>query len=123
VAAALADFVAGFRANERPLIGPMFDASFMDSKQAAETLLLNGESGEEIQLEIEVVSGIPNDLTIQATQGEEVLMDYSTTRGIPDTITPGFVVPRDGSVTITIGDASGAVSTLRVSITRTSSGD
>jgi 5-hydroxyisourate hydrolase-like protein (transthyretin family) len=95
----------------------------LDGKQAAETLLLEGESGEEIQLEVEVVSGIPNDLTIQAMQGDEVLMDYSTTRGIPDSITPGFIVPGDGPVTITIGDASGAVSTLRVSITRTSSGD
>ena len=95
----------------------------LDSKQAVETLLLNGESGEEIQLEIEVASGIPNDLTVQATQGDEVLMDYSTTRGIPNSITPGFIVPRDGPVTITIGDASGAVSTLNVSISRTSASD
>jgi hypothetical protein len=66
-----------------------------------------------------VTSGIPNDLVVQATQGDEVLMDYRTTRGIPQTLTLGFVVPNDGTVTITIGDASGAVSTLDVSISRT----
>ena len=69
------------------------------------------------------MSDIPNDLTIQATQGDEVLMDYSTTRGIPGTITPGFIVPDDGPVTITIGDASGAISTLNVSISRTQAGN
>jgi 5-hydroxyisourate hydrolase-like protein (transthyretin family) len=91
----------------------------LDSKQPAETLVLDAVSGEEIQLEMAVTSGIPNDLVVQATQGDEVLMDYRTTRGIPQTLTLGFVVPNDGTVTITIGDASGAVSTLDVSISRT----
>jgi hypothetical protein len=81
--------------------------------------VLDAVSGEEIQLEMAVTSGIPNDLVVQATQGDEILMDYSTTRGIPQTLTLGFVVPNDGAVTITISDASGAVSTLDVSISRT----
>lgn len=89
----------------------------LNNKQNADVLILEGNAGEIISLEIDLVSGSIADLQIVANQGGFQIMSYNTF-GLPSTVTLGFEVPQDGTVSISFRDAGQVNAVLEVSITR-----
>ncbi|MEL6309069.1 MAG: PPC domain-containing protein, partial [Chloroflexota bacterium] len=89
----------------------------LNNKMNADVLTLEGEAGDIISLEIDLVNGSIADLAIIASQNGFQLMNY-TTFGLPSTITLGFEVPADGTVIISFRDNGQVNAELEVSIER-----
>jgi len=74
----------------------------LNAKLSRDTLFFEGVAGETVQMNLATISGSTGDLVITVLQDGYALMSYSSSTGIPDDLSLGFVVPNDGTVSITI---------------------
>lgn len=74
----------------------------LNAKQSRDTIFFEGVAGETVTLNLATISGSAADLTITVLQDGYAIMSYSSTTGIPDDLSLGFVVPSNGTISITI---------------------
>ena len=77
----------------------------INDKIARDLVVFEGQAGETVTVTVEIVSGEPNDLFINANQDDYQLMSYSTMMA-PTTFDLTFMIPEDGTVGVFFEDFS-----------------
>ena len=89
----------------------------LNDKQSVDAVVFQAEQGDEVSLQVTVLSGNANDLLITAFQNGVSVMSFSTS-GLGNGATLGFVAPEDGVIAIRVENIGGTQVEFEISIER-----